>query len=303
MAINLDAHSHIGPVKFNIYNDFDFQYCDPDYLKDLMEKYDIDGAVVFANPWTDFFDIESSNKLLLEPSGEMNYPYEEENEFVLDISERYDRFFPALMVSYHGEYSNQNHIKKLVSDNNEIYGLKVHTLGSHQYINNIESGFLELAEENNLPFIVHLKKYHTDNELPSFGNPKDLVNLAKSYPKINFVGAHVASFSKKFLEMTNELDNLYYDFSPSNFLIASSDWRSYDSVDIPNDAVEMIKKISEQYSDGAVWGSDFAWSREANIDPRKEYEDYSILDQETKEIIRKNTNNVFSKVIKSLKKK
>lgn len=295
----LDMHTHIGPERFNRFYDLVPKYCSPEELDELLSQFGFSDAVVFANPFTEYFDIESvlDDELIIADS--MACPYHRENREVLETIEAFERFSSALMIANHRGHSNLEDVKSLYRDYSSVVALKFHTLGTHTSPAALQSsGFLEFADAKELPVIVHLKKYtpDSDSDLPRYGHPGELVDLAEDHPGVDFIGAHTASFSGEFMSTAEGMDNLFFDVSPSNFLISQNDWRAADAIEIPEDARDMIIKLVEKYPNAVLWGSDFPWSRVGDIEPIEEYRTYDKLPTEYKDHLQQNNHRVFSHI-------
>lgn len=308
----LDIHTHVGSVKYHEYclkhgrlesldrEDGMPTYGDPMELVAILDRFGFDGAVVFANPYTEYFDQRTQKEHHeLVASGGMPAPYHEENRTVLEQSSRYDELHPALTICNHPGHDNVDDVRSLLDTRDDVVALKLHTSGSHTYVDDLAgTEFLELASKHELPIIVHLKR-NSDNpdfNLPTYGRPVDLQRLAREHPDIVFVGAHAGGFSESFLDLSQELPNLFFDMSPPIVLHATPSYRTADAIDLPPTPREMVLEVARRYPNGAMWGSDFPWSRIDGISPLEEFRDYDRLPRDVKEILQGNNHRVFDSI-------
>lgn len=292
----IDCHAHLGDFKFHQYFDKEPKFSDPDEFNDILERYNFDKAIVIPDPWTDYFDIESSDKEAMSVSSKNKPPYAEENNYILEMSNKFEKICPAINISCHRNHTNEEDVKKILEEEEDVSALKFHTTQNHSYIEDLfETGFLDLADRFDLPFIVHLTKYELQgsSSIPSFGKPTALASVAEQCPEVNFIGAHAGRFSRKFLKRTRDLENLHFDVSPPNYLTEDESLWAEDAVEIPDSGVSMVEKMIQGYPDSVLWGSDFPLGKGSSKGVERDFIDYKKLRGDVKKKLEENARKVF----------
>lgn len=294
----LDIHTHIGPVPYNQHFGGNPKYCDPGELVALLEAYEVEGAIAFASGFSRYFKFDSTENDHMIPSGEMKYPFEKENETVLETVEEFDRLSPALVIGYNGEHSNEQHVRELLASY-DVAALKLHTLGSHSDLFELpHTDFLDIAANHDLPLICHLSRYlhNPDLSLPAYGSAAKLPPIARDRPDVTLVGAHAGGFYAPFLRACEELPNLFFDTSPAHCLVDIETQREAGKWSPPDDPLSAVVDLVEAFPAGVLWGSDFPWSRSCGATPEDEYRLLEELPAEIFRTLEKNNEAVFPDV-------
>lgn len=181
----IDAHVHIGETEKN-----DYSYTFDTYLR-YMNKNGINKSVVIPSMSKYEKASESNEKLI-----------KEFNKFSQKKS------FYIFLLIHPEDYKTFKQIKK-----EKIHGVKYHPSVARCAIDNISlDPFLEHCEKEKLPVLVHCGR----NEVSHI---KYLVNVAKNYSKINFIGAHLGGNATDLIQEALELlskertNNIYLDTS------------------------------------------------------------------------------------------
>jgi predicted TIM-barrel fold metal-dependent hydrolase len=233
-------------------------------------------------PTSTYYDLKllSENSELV-PSGQQDFPYQKENEFLLYECELFGEghTLPFLAINPREKVREQLlQIKKWMK-RYKIYGLKFHTLATHSKATALRrTGFIELAKSHNLPIMIHAG-------FSGSARPKYIFEIAKENPEVRFCVAHLADFSQELFNLLDIdfLPNLFIDPSPFMALCVAAayeknterkefDFRRPDIV---------LRQLAERYSENLIWGTDEPWTtpvdKFGNIIERVDYEDEVIL--------------------------
>ncbi|NPD87413.1 MAG: amidohydrolase family protein [Asgard group archaeon] len=204
----IDGHAHASG-----------EFSEPEKLISILDKLGVDKIVLCPGslekdaipdiPKISYSPISKirhliflANKYYLKHEVPDHY-FEQGNELINSFRENHpDRIIQFLWVNP----SNEDTINKIKEalDNWEIKGIKLHQCLSS--FSNDGSGMRKLAEIariNNLPIFIHIF---------SREEVRKLVNLAREFPKTNFIIAHFIGMeiAKKY---GKDLKNLYFDIS------------------------------------------------------------------------------------------
>lgn len=191
----IDAHVHIGgePVGFEM----------PEaVVLESMEKYHIDVCLVSNGDAGEY--------------GHKNEPIPAELQVdqvtalkrVIQFSkENEGRIYSGFWCKPHHELMSDE-IDKLVAENRKyLVFLKVHPFHSNLAFDDDRMiPYLELAMKYNLPVVIHTGSGYNDS-------PKRVLAMAKKYPKLKFVLAHMGlgTDNQLAIDLMAEADNLYAD--------------------------------------------------------------------------------------------
>jgi predicted TIM-barrel fold metal-dependent hydrolase len=255
----IDSHIHFGKIL-----NFDMK---KEHIIEAMDKYNIEFAIVSNIEATEF-----GHKLDRLPD---EYQVEQvaANQRTVDFIKQYpDKLRGLFWIKPHLEgYSRQ--IEKFFMENKEyIKGVKVHPYHSKLpfTVENYKD-YLDMAVRLNLPVIVH-------TAVDELSDPKNVYEVAKKYPNINFVlvhmglgGDHLSS-----IEHIKELPNLYGDTT----------WV---------DPASALKAVRECGSDKIMFGTD------APIDGVDTYEKYEeLIEYLSETLTEEEFANVFYNTAKEL---
>ncbi|HTO02655.1 MAG TPA: amidohydrolase family protein, partial [Opitutus sp.] len=246
-------------------------------------RHGIDRWIVFpmvANTW---FDLAAMRRGQLQPGGPDAVPYAFENERML--REVYEQFpdlgrltLPFAMLDPMREPQAQVQRLRALHRQFPFYGLKIQaTMIQADAGALLTTGrcFLELAEELNIPFLIHSSVAPTD----PWSEVGMLLRIAEAAPQVRFVLAHSCRFDRPSLDRIAELPNAWFDCSAHRIhcMGAAKDFPFIATRDrrLPadyNDPVAVLRTLAETYPTKLIWGSDTPF--ESYVGPN---EDGSLL--------------------------
>ncbi len=200
----IDFHTHSG-VSFDksTFNE----------LQRKMQQMGIERAVIFPSTQESYQKLMQKNVETLDNAGKFFIPFLRFNPKTIKKEE-----FEALQKGF--------------------YGLRLTPRGENfDPLDKSLERIFETIEKTGKPVIIHSRKENNINT-----DPDRIIELAKMYPKINFVFAHFANDSDIFFSKINELENAYVDTSvvSSPFIIE--------------------RRVKEITSKKIVFGSDYPFS-------------------------------------------
>lgn len=152
-------------------------------------------------------------------------------------------------------------LKKLRGEYN-FYGLKIQTTIIQSDIKALaQQGrcFLELAEDWDIPFLIHSSVNPTD----IWAQAKDILTIAEANPHIRFCLAHSCRFDRDCLDRVNRLPNTWFDCSAhcihcdcaaQDLSVVAPRSRRFQS-NFQNPA-QVIADLAAAYPHKFLWGSD-----------------------------------------------
>ena len=260
----VDCHTHSCGIDVNNYINLRYPCTqDANILSELMQTNGIDFSLTFPMPSSLYYDSKKywTEKIYC-PSGLEDIPFCIENNYLLSELEFFDlnHILPFVSISLQDKVKEQcDFIKSLLLKHN-IYGIKHHTKADQKGISDYETSgkpILELAEEYNLPIMVH-------TERNGISSPMAIFDIASKHPKLRFCLAHYAGFSKSFFQELDQYktsyNNVFFDSAPSLFLI-NNIVLSDDVLDISfKHPVDVVGYFLTHYNDCFLWGTDSPWN-------------------------------------------
>lgn len=217
-AMLIDCHNHIGAdLMFYLHGDFP-------YAQQLVAMHDegkalgIDRWIVFPFVTNAALDLAGLRRgEILFPGGIEDVPYALENRRML--GEIYDlfpeiapRMLPFVMVDPMRNTAAQAAELRRLRERYRFHGIKLQTTILQAPIKHLlDAGrvFLELAEEWNLPFLIHSSIAESD----LWAQCGDILDVAEANPHLRFLLAHSCRYDKPSLDRVNELPNTWFDNS------------------------------------------------------------------------------------------
>ncbi len=207
----IDSHAHIYPRKIagkataNIGRFYDqpiFGDGLPSSLNSVYAKSGISKALVFS--------------VATAPS-----QVESINTFIYEKCQKYNRFIPV--GTMHPEYADFRAEIKRIKELGFV-GIKLHP--DFQKFNIDDSSLFPMYDTicgAGLPIIFHLGDDRFD-----FSHPKRLANLAKAFPRLTCVGAHMGGYLhwKDSVSIFKGIENTYFDTSSSLEFLSSEEAHS-----------------------------------------------------------------------------
>ena len=263
----IDAHNHIGADLFFYLNGFYPYAQDLPTLVTEGRRHGIDRWIVFPMVATAWFDLAAMRRGELRPGGPEKVPYAFENERML--REIYELFpdlvrltLPFVMLDPMREPVAQ--VAKLRELHREFpfYGLKMQaTMIKADAGALLGAGrcFLELAEELDLPILMHSSVAEND----PWSEAGLLLRIAEASPRVRFSLAHSCRFDRIYLDRVAELPNTWFDCS-AHRIHCEGAARELDFVAKPtrrfpadyNNPGAVLRALAEAYPTKLIWGSD-----------------------------------------------
>jgi predicted TIM-barrel fold metal-dependent hydrolase len=269
----VDCHTHAGGE--NLYGkmvgkEYPFvqSVCD---LRFKQLSFGINDTVVFPMPSTLYFRYKKRGEKSIfswEPSGLMEFPYQVENEALLEeiriarVLYPSGHIFPFLNIAPLIEESLQiNHLEKLM-EKYGFFGLKFHSSATNASAEDlIDSLFIQFMNMHNIPIIVH-SGYPNDK-----ANPNHAVKLAQAHPDIRLSIAHLAGWDRDAFEIIKSIPNIYVDCSPFLANIVSVVSANYQRFVSPQkmeihtiNPIDILVLIFKLIPDQLIWGTDEPWT-------------------------------------------
>lgn len=180
----IDFHCHYGTEKSGFYSNFKL-------LRKQMIMSNIEMAVIFP--------LAGSDKSLF---------YRRSNKLVAKIANRYPKQFIGFMRI--PLQKNNRRIKKEIEKNLNLglRGIKIHPPEDKIKLNtNSITEVAEIAEKYDLPILTHV-----GHKNDFFVSPETIIDIAKTFPKVKFIGAHSRGLEKT-AKALKDLKNFYIDTS------------------------------------------------------------------------------------------
>ena len=265
----IDCHTHAGGE--NPYGKFMGQYPFVQSVCDLRFKQHalgIENTIVFPMPGTYYYRIDRVTHRNFEPSGLMAFPFEVENEALLqeiEIARQLfpdGRIFPFLNIHPSEEIDHQiDHLDKLMKQYG-FAGLKFHASGTNTDAEAIISTpFIQFMRYYNIPLIVHSGVFKAN------ADPKHALKLAVAHPDVRISVAHLAAWDKEALGKITQLPNAFVDCSPYLANFASVVQPGHEAFVSKNrfpssftDPVTTLIELQNYLKGKLLWGTDEPWT-------------------------------------------
>jgi predicted TIM-barrel fold metal-dependent hydrolase len=264
----IDCHNHVG-VDLLFYLRGEFPY--GQHLSAMVAE----GGELGVARWIVFpmvsnlsLDIAALKAGEIRPQGGLEkVPYAFENRRMLHEIFRLfpdlgQRTMPFAMLDPMREIQSQAAELRKLRAEFKIYGLKIQSTIIQSDIKCLAKEgriFLELAEEWNLPFIIHSSVHPAD----CWAQARDILDLAEANPKVRFCLAHSCRFDRECLARVNELPNAWFDCSAHCIhcdcavqdlpLVAPENRRFASDYHRP---AQVMADLAAAYPNKFLWGSD-----------------------------------------------
>ena len=278
----IDCHNHIGAdLLFYLHGDFP-------YAQQLVAMHD-EGRALGVDRWIVFpfvshlaLDVTAfaANEIKDERGRLHDVPYAFENRRLM--REVYDlfpeegkRMLPFAMVDpMRNTTAQAAELKKLHRDY-PFYGIKMQTTilqADIKHLNDAGKVFLELAEEWDLPFLIHSSI--ADSDL--WAQCGDILDIAEANPHLRFLLAHSCRYDKPSLDRVSELPNTWFDNSAhcihcegvvKEMPFVAKKHRRFDTD--YTDPARVIADLAAAYPTKFCWGSDspfYSYAAEINCE-------------------------------------
>ncbi len=263
----IDCHNHVGAdIMFYLRGDFP-------YAQHLVTMTS-EGRALGVDRWVVFpFVINLSLKIEALRRGEIEYgglekvPYAFENRRLLfEINELFPEqgkhCLPFVMLDPMREQAGQIAELRKLRGEYKFYGLKLQTTMLQSFIQTLGEegrGFIELAAEWDIPFLIHSSVGPDD----PWAQASDILDLAEKFPHVRFCLAHSCRYDRECLDRVNALPNTWFDCSAhcihcdgalEDLPYIAERSRRFDS-DFTNPA-RVIADLAAAYPSKFMWGSD-----------------------------------------------
>lgn len=233
-----------------------------------------EGRALGVDRWVVFpFVINLSLKIEALRRGEIEYgglekvPYAFENRRLLfEINELFPEqgkhCLPFVMLDPMREQAGQIAELRKLRGEYKFYGLKLQTTMLQSFIQTLGEegrGFIELAAEWDIPFLIHSSVGPDD----PWAQASDILDLAEKFPHVRFCLAHSCRYDRECLDRVNALPNTWFDCSAhcihcdgalEDLPYIAERSRRFDS-DFTNPA-RVIADLAAAYPSKFMWGSD-----------------------------------------------
>ena len=267
----VDAHTHVG-IDLRAFAQIGFPYCSSlEGLYYRMKCHNVDYAVVFPALGAQlYFDLETYLiEGVLKPAKRplSGIPYEIENKILLKeifefCPELSKHFIPFVMVDPGRRVDEQIKVLRKLEEAFPIYGIKISPVGCQSRVTKLleEGGaFLDFAKEHNWPILLHV----TVNKDEKFSQASDALEVARRNPKIRFCLAHSICFHNKFLEIADQLPNVWVDTAAIKIMtelaLNNSPVAAPPSERVKcdySDHRKVMKELVKRFPKTIIWGSD-----------------------------------------------
>lgn len=190
----IDTHVHIG-------NMFNFNMPE-EMVLESMKKYNIDYALV-----SNLDSVEYDFNLQPIDMDKQISQIDSLNRIIKFAKDNSDKIGAVVWVKVANEKVDEELIKTIEKNREYIYGIKVHPYHSKTAFDDKKmEPFIELAEKLDVPVITHTGGCEE-------ADPIHVYNMAKKYPKVNFIMVHLGlgTDNSEAIELLGKLPNLYGD--------------------------------------------------------------------------------------------
>src|SRR5258708_7945422 len=213
----IDCHNHVGAdVMFYLRGDFPYAQ----HLVAMTGEggpLGVDWWIVFPFVMNLSLKIEAMRRGEIVSGGLEKVPYAFENRRLLrEIYELFPeegkRCLPFAMLDPMREQAGQIAELRRLRSEFRFYGLKLQTTMTQAFIKTLGEegrGFIELAEEWDIPFLIHSSVGPDD----PWAQASDILDIAERFPRVRFCLAHSCRYDRDCLDRVQALPNAWFDCS------------------------------------------------------------------------------------------
>jgi predicted TIM-barrel fold metal-dependent hydrolase len=276
----IDCHNHVGAdLLFYLHGDFP-------YAQHLVAMHD-EGLALGVERWMVFpfvshlaLDVTAfRDGDIKDEAGKLHeVPYAFENRRLMKeiyelFPEEGKRMLPLIMVDPMRNTADQAvELRKLRAEY-RFYGIKMQTTVLQSDVKHLRDRgkvFLELAEEWDLPFLIHSSVAKSD----LWAQASDILDIAEENPHLRFCLAHSCRFDKECLDRVQALPNTWFDNSAhcihcigavKDMPFVAPKARRFDTD--YSDPARVIADMAAAYPRKFMWGSDspfYSYAAEIN---------------------------------------
>ena len=265
----IDCHNHVG-ADLMFYLRGDFPYAQ--HLVTMTSEgraLGVDRWIVFPFVMPIAMRIEALQRgeVIFDGSGLEKVPYAFENRRLLkEINELFPaegrHCLPLVMLDPMRAQAEQIQELRKLRQEYRFHGLKLQTTMIQSFIKTLGEegrGFVELAAEWDIPFIIHSSVGPQD----PWAQASDILDLAEKFPHVRFCLAHSCRYDRECLDRVNALPNTWFDCSAhcihcdgamADLPYIAERARRFDT-DYSNPA-RVIADLAAAYPTKFMWGSD-----------------------------------------------
>lgn len=274
----IDCHNHLGVDLFFYLNGYHPYAQDLPALVTEGRHCGISRWVVFPMVANLTFDVPAMRRASLAPGGCEAVPYAFENERMLrEIYELYPDLgrhtLPFAILDPEREPAAQLRKLRELHRQFPFYGLKIQATMIQADIRALLTtgrGFLDLAAELDLPFLIHSSVAPEDK----WSQAADILAVAEATPHVRFCLAHSCRFDRACLDRVAELPNTWFDCSAHRIhcegVVRGFGYVAPAARRFPanyQDPAAVLRALADAYPHKLIWGSDTPFqSYVANLD-------------------------------------
>ena len=263
----IDCHNHLGVDLFFYCNGYHPYSQDLPQLVTEGRHCGVDRWLVFPMVANLTFDVAAMRHAKLVAGGPEKVPYVFENERMLrEIYQLYPDYgaqtIPFVILDPLRETAAQIASLRELHSRFPFYGLKIQATMIQSDVGALLKegrGFLELAAELNLPFIIHSSITPED----TWSQCSTILKVAEETPDVRFCLAHSCRFDRASLDRVAELPNTWFDCSAHRIhcqgvvdgygYVAPASQRFQADY---RDPTAVLLALAETYPTKLIWGSD-----------------------------------------------
>lgn len=264
----IDCHNHLG-AEISSYLRGEFPYAQ--HFESLVREgraHGVDRWIVFPMTCNFSMNLEKLREGIIDLEGGLeDVPYAFENRRMMrEITELFPEegraAIPFAFFDPWRETAAQIEELRKLGQEYRIFGLKTQTTMIQSPITSLTKegrGFLELAEEWDVPLLIHSSVLPEDK----WAQARDILDIAEANPQVRFNAAHSCRFDREMLDRIVDLPNTWFDCSAhgihcqlavTDHPIVAPPARRFDSD--YTDPARVLKDLAEAYPEKMMWGSD-----------------------------------------------
>jgi hypothetical protein len=260
----IDSHTHSGGT--DTYNFFMGNIPHSQAVEDLELKAKLSGVnkvITTPFPGTSYFNA----KVLVtegrkEPSGQQDFPYQQENFVLVNDSKRFEIIIPFACVDPTTKVPEQLAFIGALHDRKEVFGLKFHSLACGCTAFQIaRSGIADFAIERNIPILVH-------SGLDQLSHPRNVIKLSETFPNLRVCLAHLGGLDEETIKAVSKHRNVFIDCVPflqiCRAVEEGSDIVSFPNLIDPQHPAVSLNRYFNNLKDHLIWGTDEPWTTSIN---------------------------------------